>query len=114
MHITKRSFLTFAAKIMTFSPVSRCFGVYFFQYVPGKFPQKQNNSTKNTRGAVALSRASHSSILLSAYCSICLPRKPAAERISFCSTSPIFPLLSFSIRMTAPITSPSQMIGAIA
>lgn len=45
------------------------------------------------------------------YCSICLPRNPAADCISLRSTSPIPIFLSFPKRMTAPITSPSQMMG---
>ena len=48
------------------------------------------------------------------YCSICLPRKPAAESRSFCSTSPMRLLLSFCKRTTLPITSPSHRMGVMA
>ena len=48
------------------------------------------------------------------YCSICRPRNPAADWISFCSTSPMLVLGSLFKSITAPITSPSQMIGLMA
>ena len=48
------------------------------------------------------------------YPSICLPRNPAAVLTSFISISPNFPLFSRLRSATAPIASPSQMIGATA
>ena len=47
------------------------------------------------------------------YCSICFPRKPAALDATFCSVSPNFRLSSLVSKITAPITSPSQIIGQI-
>lgn len=48
------------------------------------------------------------------YCSICLPRNPAADCRSFCSTSPMCTLLSFCRSTTLPMMSPSQRMGAMA
>ena len=48
-----------------------------------------------------------------AYCSICLPRKPAAQEVSFDSISPNFTFLSLLTIITEPMASPSQIIGLI-
>ena len=66
--------------------------------VPGGPGRKRRQRTKNSPR----------------YCSICRPRNPAADWISFCSTSPMLVLGSLFKSITAPITSPSQMIGLIA
>ena len=66
--------------------------------VPGGPGRKRRQRTKNSPR----------------YCSICRPRNPAADWISFCSTSPMLVLGSLFKSITAPITSPSQMIGLMA
>lgn len=50
---------------------------------------------------------------LAGYCSICFARKPAAVSASFCSVSDIVMSGSREQRMTAPIGSPPETIGAI-
>mgnify|MGYP007078502434 CR=1 FL=1 len=47
------------------------------------------------------------------YCSICLPRKPAAVSAIFTSIWPIFTCSSLFVRITDPIGSPPAMIGAM-
>ena len=47
------------------------------------------------------------------YCSICFPKNAAAVSTSFVSTSPNSTSSSFDRIITAPISSPSAMIGAM-
>ena len=65
------------------------------------------------KGVILMNKSDLNPVTTVFYCSICLPRKPAADRASFCSTSPILLFPSFSNRITLPMMSPSQMIGTI-
>src|SRR5690606_14448776 len=70
-------------------------------------------SRRDTAPAGALVRARRGQRRARGYCSICLARNPAAVSASLSSSSPIFLSPSRVPSMTAPMGSPSAMMGAM-